>query len=52
MQKILNKEQIQAFYHDCFVADQVRDFLSLADKKKPEGQVVVDMGGLDISGQL
>jgi SAM-dependent methyltransferase len=44
MQKILSSEQVKAFYHDEFVADQVRDFvLLLGDKAKHTN--VVDVGG-------
>lgn len=44
MQKVLSAEQIEAFYHDEFVEDQARHFVSLfgqtSDYKK-----VTDMGG-------
>ncbi len=44
MQKTLSSEQVEAFYHDEFVADQVRHFvLLLGDKAKHNN--VVDMGG-------
>ncbi|WFL78718.1 class I SAM-dependent methyltransferase [Altererythrobacter arenosus] len=43
-QKILTQEQISSFYHDEFVADQVRDFGELVDHH-PEDGVVVDIGG-------
>lgn len=39
----LSQSQIEAFYHDNFVASQVRDFSALA-KPQPAG-VVVDVGG-------
>ena len=44
MQKTLSSEQVEAFYHDEFVTDQVRHFvLLLGDKAKHNN--VVDMGG-------
>lgn len=43
-QKQLAADQIEAFYHDEFVEDQVRDFAALAPDVRPDG-VVVDMGG-------
>lgn len=43
MQKTLSESQIEAFYHDHFVASQVADFAALA---LPHAQrVVVDVGG-------
>ena len=43
-QRTLSADQIEAFYHDEFVEDQVRDFAALV----PEGvggRTIVDMGG-------
>lgn len=40
----LSTEQIEAFYHDEFVNDQVRDFAELVSDVR-DGGVVVDMGG-------
>lgn len=46
MQKILNSEQISAFYHDCFVRQQVEHFTELVGKlDKGKGRVVADVGG-------
>lgn len=42
-QRTLSSAQIEAFYHDGFVADQVRDFLRLTQGRRVD--VVVDMGG-------
>lgn len=43
-QKTLSAEQVEAFYHDLFVADQVSDFMTLAGSIEIDG-VVVDVGG-------
>jgi hypothetical protein len=43
-QALLSPEQIRAFYHDHFVADQVHDFVALAGRDTIAG-VVVDVGG-------
>lgn len=40
----LSASQIEAFYHDEFAADQVRDFVALTEGAPPQG-VVVDLGG-------
>lgn len=40
----LEADQIEAFYHDEFVADQVRDFQSLTVQRQPVG-IVADIGG-------
>lgn len=44
MQKTLSVEQIEAFYHDEFVDDQVRHFVSLLGAAGEHNRVV-DMGG-------
>jgi hypothetical protein len=44
-QRTLSAGQIEAFYHDQFVADQVRHFGALVQRRPPEGKVVVDVGG-------
>jgi hypothetical protein len=44
MQNVLSSEQIEAFYHDVFVEDQVRDFLALVDSRGT-AKNVTDMGG-------
>ena len=44
IQTRLSTEQIEAFYHDEFVSDQVRDFAALVPSVR-DGGVVVDMGG-------
>jgi SAM-dependent methyltransferase len=44
-QRTLSAEQIEAFYHDAFVADQVRHFAELVRHKPPAGGLVVDVGG-------
>ena len=44
MQKILSTEQIEAFYHDQFVKDQSRHFVSLFGSNLPLKKVT-DMGG-------
>ena len=43
MQRVLSRDQVRAFYHDEFVADQTLDFASLSEGT--EGNVVVDIGG-------
>lgn len=43
-QRILSAEQVEAFYHDEFVNDQVRDFAEMARTSAGDG-VVVDVGG-------
>lgn len=40
----LEADQIEAFYHDQFVADQVHDFQTLTSQRSPEG-IVADIGG-------
>lgn len=45
MQKTLSAGQIEAFYHDEFVEDQTRDFISMAGRDHPEGLRVTDVGG-------
>ena len=49
MQKILNPGQLEAFYHDQFVEDQIDHFLqlmnSIRDPIKVEEGVLVDVGG-------
>lgn len=44
MQKILSAEQVEAFYHDEFVDDQVRHFIAMFDTMGAPTNVV-DMGG-------
>jgi hypothetical protein len=44
IQSRLSVEQIEAFYHDQFVDDQLRDFTELVPSV-PEGRRVVDIGG-------
>lgn len=44
MQTLLSQSQIEAFYHDNFVKDQVRQFRAIAGRPDA-GQVVVDIGG-------
>ena len=44
MQRTLSNDQIAAFYHDIFVEDQTRHFMSLTERLTPAG-TVVDMGG-------
>ncbi len=44
MQKILSAEQVEAFYHDEFVDDQVRHFVSMFGAEAGHKRVV-DMGG-------
>jgi hypothetical protein len=43
MQTLLSGEQIEAFYHDEFVEDQVRDFVALVPAVRQ--RVVTDVGG-------
>ncbi len=47
MQKTLSSNQLEAFYHDDFVEDQVKDFVSLlgAVGGVKAGQSVIDIGG-------
>lgn len=42
MQRTLSPEQVETFYHDLFVDEQVRHFVELVP---PTGGVVVDVGG-------
>lgn len=44
MQRTLNDEQIEAFYHDCFIDDQVGDFLAMVPPSTGTG-LVADLGG-------
>lgn len=45
MQKALSAEQVEAFYHNEFVADQVRHFGLLFKSAEVQPRLVVDMGG-------
>lgn len=45
MQKTLASDQVREFYHDNFVADQVRDFLELVGPAPRANALVVDVGG-------
>jgi hypothetical protein len=45
MQKTLSSGQVREFYHDNFVADQVRDFLALLGDPPTPGALVSDVGG-------
>ena len=45
VQKILSAEQIAAFYHDCFVQNQVDHFAKISLQYSSKGFVVVDVGG-------
>ena len=49
MQRQLSSDQVREFYHDNFVADQVRDFLALVGPAPAEGAgagaIVADIGG-------
>jgi hypothetical protein len=45
MQRTLSSHQIEAFYHDEFVEDQVRDYLALVGTGQTFGLVVTDIGG-------
>lgn len=44
MQKTLSAAQVEAFYHDEFVTDQIRHFVQLVSNRGTQGRVV-DMGG-------
>ena len=43
-QRTLSQEQVEAFHHDLFVEDQVRDFIHLLPQRV-SGTRVVDLGG-------
>lgn len=43
-QRRLSTEQVEAFYHDVFVAEQVADFTELMPPSRPDA-VVADVGG-------
>jgi hypothetical protein len=45
MQNTLSSKQLEAFYHDEFVEDQTRDFLSLVGVAGGGNKVVADIGG-------
>lgn len=45
MQKILNANQVAAFYHDAFVQQQVEHFKKIALHIVELGKVIVDIGG-------
>lgn len=45
MQLTLNSDQLEAFYHDEFVASQIRHFTQLLDNRSAPTDVVVDVGG-------
>ena len=45
MQKILSDEQVAAFYHDCFVKQQVEHFSQITAPCLQGGHVIVDVGG-------
>jgi SAM-dependent methyltransferase len=45
MQRVLSNEQVEAFYHDVFVVDQVRDFIALAGDSLADAGAVADVGG-------
>ena len=46
MQRVLSDKQLEAFYHDNFVKEQIEDFLRLAGSSTdPKAGVVVDIGG-------
>lgn len=45
MQKILNSDQVAAFYHDQFVEQQVDHFQKIALSSLGKDRVVVDVGG-------
>jgi SAM-dependent methyltransferase len=45
MQKTLSNEQLEVFYHDEFVEDQTRDFISLVGTDAGGAKVVADIGG-------
>lgn len=44
MQRMLSDEQVESFYHDHFVEDQVRHFTALAGTRVGDG-VLADIGG-------
>ena len=44
-QVTLSQDQIEAFYHDHFVASQVRNYQSLVTPRLPRPRAVVDIGG-------
>lgn len=44
-QKILNSEQVSAFYHDEFLNDQLQDFTTLLDKHLTGNWSLIDIGG-------
>ena len=44
MKKSLSKHQIEAFYHNEFVEEQTRDFISLVGAESNGGKVVTDIG--------
>jgi hypothetical protein len=44
MQRTLSSQQVEAFYHDNFVEDQVRDFVQMLPAVAPGAQVL-DLGG-------
>lgn len=44
MQRTLSAEQIEAFYHNEFVIDQVRDFVELLPERSDQ-PLIVDIGG-------
>jgi hypothetical protein len=49
MQKVLNSEQLKAFYHNEFVSDQIAHFKDLVGRgklgPKAPSEVIVDLGG-------
>ena len=45
VQKTLSADSLTEFYHDEFVEDQVRDFLTLMEREKVSVGVVADVGG-------
>lgn len=45
IQKVLSVEQVEAFHHDSFVQDQVRQFISMVDAPPGKRLVIVDVGG-------
>ena len=45
VQVTLSQDQIEAFYHDHFVASQVRNYQSLLNPRLPRPRAVVDIGG-------
>jgi hypothetical protein len=44
-QRRLSDQQVENFYHDHFVVDQVRDFRELVSTPPAAGRVIVDVGG-------